>query len=122
MYLTTIQNVFIFVFEHNVDCRMLKEQFPSARITFHRETCKFEFANCFHRNPLELKGDQHAKPTKRKSTFCFASKYHIFGLSHKCSTWQCFHSFRRAVLPCIIVYAWLLTISYLISVQNYGCL
>ena len=58
---------------------MLKEQFPSSRITFCRETCKFEFANCFHRNPLELKGDQHAKPTKRKFTFCFASNITFSG-------------------------------------------
>ena len=61
--------------------RMFREQFPSARITLCLGTCKFEFANCFHRNPLEVKGGQHAKPTKRKFTFCYTRcttrQYHI---------------------------------------------
>ena len=51
--------------------RMFREQFPPERITLCLGTCKFEFANCFHRNPLEVKGGQHAKPTKRKFTFCY---------------------------------------------------
>ena len=61
--------------------RMFREQFPPARITLCLGTCKFEFANCFHRNPLEVKGGQHAKPTKRKFTFCYTRcttrQYHI---------------------------------------------
>ena len=97
LYLNTMQNVQrivfvfvqIFVFEHNVEC--WKNSFPRPELHFARKTCKFEFANCFHRNPLELKGAQHAKPTKSEFTFCFTSNITFLGcLSHKC-----FHFYRR---------------------------